>query len=178
MKKIYQLPIYFLVFCYVLLKEVFWTALAEPITEYVKKLAFFQFVETKILSKLNSYMTLIFFLMIFVFVEIIGVYSLAFFAKGSIIIGVALYISKIPLASFAFWIYRVKEADLNSIKWFAFVVKWIKILIHKITDSSYYINTKNMITSIKEYIKTRKSGFIIKFTKSIYKRQLKKQSQN
>lgn len=175
MRKAYQLPIYFLVFAYIVLKEILWTALAEPIVKYIKTVPFFQFVEEKILSKLNSYFVLLLFLMLFGLVEAIGIYALMFFAKSSIFMGLFLYVLKIPIASFAFWIYKIKKTEMHSILIFGSIFKFIENLIEKIAHSQYYVNTKSYINAIAKQFKNKKEAYLIKFAKAVYRKKIKEQ---
>ena len=91
----------FLVFVYIIFEELIWDKFAKPIISYISNFSLFKNLTPKILA-LNSYFILIFFISIFVIVELIGVYAGILFISGHIFSAVFIYILKIPVAAFIF----------------------------------------------------------------------------
>lgn len=73
-KRIINLFLILLVFIYLIFEELIWEKFAKPIINLISSLHIFTKYIPKI-QALNSYFVLIFFLTIFVIVELIGVYA-------------------------------------------------------------------------------------------------------
>lgn len=104
-KKILNIFLIVLVFIYIIFEELIWEKFAKPIITLISSLQLFQKLVPKILA-LNSYFILIFFVSIFVIVELIGIYAGILFISGHIFSAVFIYVLKIPVAAFIFWLDR------------------------------------------------------------------------
>ena len=91
------------------------------------------------------------------------------------VLGLVLYISKIPIAAFTFWLFRITEDKLMQFGWF----KWLYDLIMKVIDwiksseihqktIEYLVQMKMHIKVLKEKYFSGKSPFIKKI-KQLYK---------
>ena len=110
-KKILNIFLTILVFTYIIFEELIWDRLAKPIFSYISNLELFRDLEPKILA-LNSYLILFIFLIPFIIVELLGVYAGILFVSGNIVLGIVLYISKIPIAVVIFWFFNVAKDRL------------------------------------------------------------------
>lgn len=177
-KKILNLFLIVLVFIYIIFEELIWEKFAKPIITLISNLQLFQNLIPKILA-LNSYFILIFFVSIFVIVELIGIYAGILFISGNIISAIFIYILKIPVAAFIFWFFNITKPKLLEFRWFEFVYNYIILIISKIKNSSIYIMIKEkaymLKNSLKERISSTKTGLktkiigIYKFLKQKYK---------
>ncbi|MBU0923918.1 hypothetical protein KKG81_03455 [bacterium] len=151
-KKILNIFLIVLVFIYIIFEELIWEKLARPILNFITNLSLFKNLIPKILS-LNSYFILIFFLSIFIVVELIGVYAGVLFVSGHIISAVSIYILKIPVAAFIFWFFNITKGRLLEFKWFNFVYNKLILMIEKIKNSSSYMFIKEKSIDLKKAIK-------------------------
>ena len=177
-KKILNIFLIVLVFIYIIFEELIWEKFAKPIITLISNLQLFQKLVPKILS-LNSYFILIFFVSIFVIVELIGIYAGILFISGHIFSAVFIYVLKIPVAAFIFWFFNIAKSKLLEFKWFDFIYNYIILVISKIKNSSIYImikeKTYTLKKSLKEKIFSTRTGLklkiiaIYKFLKQKYK---------
>ncbi|MFC2057877.1 hypothetical protein ACFLR6_02955, partial [Campylobacterota bacterium] len=148
--------------------------IAKPIYEAIHALKILQKIEAK-LESVNPSMILVIFVVLLTVVEAFGIYAGMLFVSGQVLLGLALYISKIPIAAFTFWLFRVTEEKLMQFGWF----KWLYDLIMKAIDwiksSEIHQKTIEYLVEIKTYIKflkekyfTNKSPFMEKM-KRLYK---------
>lgn len=171
MRKLYQIPIYFLVLLFILFEDLIWRKIAEPIANLFKKIEFFHFVEVKVLANMNSYSVLALFLSLFIVVEILGIVAIALIGKGLLVSGILLYVGKIPVASFAFWIFKVSKEKLLVISWFNKIYLLVVKFIEFVKNTSYYNNSIDFYHKLKALFKSEKELFLLKFAKAIYKKE-------
>lgn len=162
-KKILNIVLLFLVFIYIIFEELVWEKLAKPILNFISNLSLFKDFTPKILS-LNSYFILIFFISIFVIVELIGLYAGILFISGHIFSAVFIYILKVPIAAFIFWFFNITKEKLLEFKWFNFLYNKLILMIEKIKNSSSYRLIKENVFSTKSRLK-KKMSFIYKLLK-------------
>ncbi len=118
-----------LVIIYIIFEELIWEGIAKPIYETIHGLKILQKIEAK-LQNVNASMILVIFVVLLTIVEAFGIYAGVLFVSGQVMLGLALYISKIPIAAFTFWLFRVTEDKLMQFGWF----KWIYDQIMKAID--------------------------------------------
>lgn len=151
-KRVINLFLILLVFIYLIFEELIWENFAKPIINLISSLHIF----TKFIPKiqaLNSYFILIFFLTIFVIVELIGVYAGVLFVSGHIFSAIFIYILKIPVAAFIFWFFSIVKPKLLEFKWFEFIYNHLISIIYRIKHSSIYIMIKDKSFNIKKSLK-------------------------
>ena len=153
-KKILNIFLTILVFTYIIFEELIWDRLAKPIFSYISNLELFKDLEPKILA-LNSYLILFIFLIPFIIVELLGIYAGILFVSGNIVLGIVLYISKIPIAVVIFWFFNVAKDRLLQFKWLNFIYKNLILVIEKIKNSEIYLMIQDKTLIIKNEIKKR-----------------------
>ena len=125
--------------------------------------------------RVNPSVILFIFVVLLIIVEAVGIYAGMLFVSGQVLIGLALYISKIPIAAFTFWLFRVTEDKLMQFGWFKWLYDWIMKAIDWIKSSEmhqktieYLVQIKMRIKALKEKYFANKSPFIEKI-KRLYK---------
>lgn len=141
-----------LVFIYLVLEELIWERIAEPIYVFIRELKILQALEAVIL-RLNRYAVLILFLVLFVLVELIGIVAIGLFAQGQVMLASVIYFGKIPITAFTFWLFKIAKAKLMSFAWFEFSYEWLMTVLLKIKTSAIYVNIKAKIVSVKTWFK-------------------------
>ena len=167
-----------LVLIYIIFEELIWEGIAKPIYEVIHSLKILQKIEVK-LQGANATVILFIFIVLLSVVEAFGIYAGMLFVSGQVLLGLSLYLSKIPIAAFTFWLFRVTEDKLMQFGWF----KWLYDLIMKAIDwlksREIYISTMGRLGAVKANIKktlkalkekyfSKQSPFITKI-KHLYK---------
>ena len=155
LKKFIDFFLIVLVLIYILFEELVWEKIAKPIVKLITRLLTkFNFFEDFILKieKLNSYTILFIFLILFTFVELLGIYAFMIFFQGKIFFAIFVYILKLPLAVFILWFFNLTKDKLLQFSWFRFLYKSMIFFVSKIKDFRIYILVKDKIYEIKEYI--------------------------
>ncbi len=142
----------FLVIIFIIFEEIIWEGIAQPIYRYIHSLEIVKKLEIQ-LNRVNSYFALFIFITLLLIVEGAGLLAGVLFIKGQIITGVVLYISKIPLAVFTFWIFKVTKFKLLNFRWFALGYKKIISLINKVKNLDIYIKSMGRLFEFKILIK-------------------------
>ena len=144
-----------LVIIYIIFEELIWEGIAKPVYTFVHSLKMLQRVEAK-LQHVNPSLILVIFVVLLVIVEAFGIYAGMLFVSGQVFLGLTLYISKIPIAAFTFWLFRVTEEKLMQFGWFKWMYDWIMKAIDWLKSCEMYIKTmerlKEIKTSVKAYI--------------------------
>ena len=130
-----------LVLIYVIFEELIWEGIAKPIYEFIHSLKVLQKVET-ILHSLNAYVILVIFVVLLGIVEALGIYAGVLFVSGMMWHGMTLYIAKIPIAAFTFWIFRITEDKLMQFGWFKWMYDQIMKAIDWLKSCEMYQRTK------------------------------------
>lgn len=152
--KIADIVLGILVTIYIVLEELVWETIAEPIYTFIHGLALLQKAEESI-GKLNRHVLLALFLALFAQVELLGLLALKLIATGQVIAGTAVYAGKIPVAAFTFWLFRVTKEKLMTFGWFKQVYDLIIALIAKIKLSAIYQKIAARLKTVKEWLKIR-----------------------
>lgn len=142
----------FLVIIFIIFEDIIWENIAKPIYNYIHSLKIIKTLELK-LNRVNSYIALLIFLTLLLIVEGAGVLAGVLFIKGKMVTGLILYISKIPLAAFTFWIFKVTKYKLLNFRWFAIGYKKTISLIKRVQSLDIYINAITKIKKVKVWIK-------------------------
>ena len=151
-RKIINALLTVLVFIYLILEELIWERIAEPIYVFIRELKILQTLELAIL-RLNRYTVLTAFLVLFAIVELLGVVAIGLFAQGQVIVASVVYLGKIPITAFTFWMFKVAKEQLMSFAWFKFCYEWLMSVLLKIKTSAIYVNIKSQIVSVKTWFK-------------------------
>lgn len=166
-KKIVDFFLIVFVLIYILFEELVWENIAKPsikfITRIVSKFNFFEKFVIKI-KELNSYTILVLFLVLFILVELLGIYSFMVFFQGKIFLAIFIYFLKLPLAAFILWFFTLTKDRLLEFKLFRFFYESMIFVISKIKEFRIYLLVKDKIYEIKKFInlKFKNSKSIIK----------------
>ena len=140
-----------LVLIYIIFEELVWEGIAKPIYEAIHSLKILQKLERK-LQHFPPPLILMIFLVLLILVEGFGIYAGMLFVSGHMLIGLAIYIAKIPIAAFTFWLFRVTEDKLMHFRWF----KW---LYSKVMNGILWLKTNQTYLKIMKRLKKVKTSF-------------------
>ena len=162
-----------LVLIYIIFEELIWVGIAHPIYTYVHSLKLLQKVEVA-LHDVNRYVILVIFVVMLVFVEAFGLYAGYLFVSGQIALGLSIYLAKIPIAAFTFWMFRATEDKLMKFGWFKWIYDLVVKFINWLKSLDIYVRTMVRIKRMKEKIRafrmkhfSKESPFVTKI-KHIY----------
>lgn len=167
-----------LVIIYIIFEELIWEGVAKPIYETIHGLKILQKIEAK-LEHVNASVILFIFIVLLSIVEAFGIYAGVLFVSGQVALGLILYIAKIPIAAFTFWLFRITEDKLMQFGWFKWLYDWIMQAIEWLKTREMYVKTMERLGKVKQSIKkkfqswkekyfSKESPFITKI-KSLYK---------
>ena len=151
-----------LVIVYIIFEELIWEGVAKPIYEAIHALKILQKIEVK-LQTVNASVILVIFVILLTIVEAFGIYAGMLFVSGQVLLGLALYISKIPIAAFTFWLFRVTEDKLMQFGWFKWLYDWIMKAIDWLKSREMYIKTMERLKRVKASIKSAAKSFKEKY---------------
>ena len=143
---------FILVFLFILFEEIIWEGIAKPIYNKIESWHITQKLEGKIANS-NRYIILSVFLSFLFGVEGAGLLAGVFFIQGKVLLGLLLYIAKIPIAAFVFWLFKVGKEKLLSFNWFNWSYQKLMNGLDWIKDLEIYKSTMAMMLSVKEKIK-------------------------
>ena len=163
-----------LVIIYIIFEELIWEGIAKPIYEAIHSLKILQTVEAK-LQHVNPSVILVIFVLLLATVEAFGIYAGMLFVSGQVLFGLSLYLTKIPIAAFTFWLFRVTEDKLMQFGWFKWLYEKIMASITWLKSREVYISTMQRLKELKVLLKkwkekyfAKESPFIMKL-KKLYK---------
>ena len=151
-----------LVIIYIIFEELIWEGIARPIYVFVHSLKILQKVEVK-LHSVNASVILVIFVLLLAVVEALGIYAGILFVSGQALLGMSLYVSKIPIAAFTFWIFRITEDKLMQFGWFKWIYDWIMKGIDWLKSRDIYIQTMERLATVKASIKKTLKAFKEKY---------------
>ena len=142
-----------LVIGYILFEELIWNIFAKPIYQYFKNLVALDSLK-KIFLEMNRYLLGSIFILILAITEMQGFLAGFFFLKGNIVTGFFVYMSKIPVAAFTFWLFDLTKDQLMTFDWLKTAYQYIMDWIHKFVNSSIYIYIKARTTIVRANVKS------------------------
>ena len=140
---------FILVFLFILFEEIIWEGIAKPIYEKIESLHISKKLEGKI-EHTNRYVVLAIFSTLLFGVEGAGLLAGVFFMHGEILFGLLLYIAKIPIAVFVFWLFKVSKVKLLSFAWF----NWCYL---KVMDGFEWLKERESYKEMMAYMATIKA---------------------
>jgi hypothetical protein len=143
-----------LVAVYIVLEELVWENIAEPIYRFIHSLAILQKPE-EFIRRLDRHLLLAVFLVLFVQVELLGLFALQLIGTGNVVAGTLLYAGKIPVAAFTFWLFRVSKEKLMTFGWFERCYELILLIIERIKHSTIHQRMAARIKQVKAWLKIR-----------------------
>jgi len=141
-----------LVIIYIVFEELIWEGIAKPIYEAIHSLKILQKVEAK-LEHANASVILVIFVVLLSIVEGFGIYAGMLFVSGQVALGLALYIAKIPVAAFTFWLFRVTEDKLMTFAWFKWLYMKMLDAIEWLKTREVYVKTMERLRGVKAKLK-------------------------
>ena len=150
---------FILVFLFILFEEIIWEGLAKPIYNKIESLHIIQNLEEKI-QYTNRYILLIVFMVLLLGVEGAGLLAGAFFVQGKILFGLVLYIAKIPIAAFVFWLFKASKDKLLSFDWFNWSYKKLMNGLEWLKDTNIYKKTIHKMNELK--VKMKNNWYLVK----------------
>ena len=150
-----------LVIIFIIFEELIWEGVAKPIYEAIHSLKILQKVEAK-LQHVNPSIILIIFVVLLLVVETFGIYAGMLFVSGQVLLGLGLYLSKIPIAAFTFWLFRVTEDKLMTFGWFKWLYEKMMIGIAWLKSREMYIKTMERLKTIKVFVRNWKKKYFAK----------------
>ena len=151
-----------LVFIFIIFEELIWEGIAKPIYEAIHSLKILQKIEAK-LKHINAYVILVLFVVLLATVETFGIYAGMLFMSGQVLLGLSLYVSKIPIAAFTFWLFRVTEDKLMQFGWFKWLYEKMMSGIEWLKSREMYVETMARLKRMKEGFKKRARAFKEKY---------------
>jgi membrane-bound ClpP family serine protease len=151
-----------LVIVYIIFEELIWEGVAKPIYEAIHSLEILKKLEAW-LQNVNATVVLFIFVVLLLVVEVAGIYAGMLFVSGQVALGLALYLSKIPIAAFTFWLFRVTEEKLMTFSWFKWLYDKLITGIEWLKSREMYVKTMERMKSIKEGIKKSTKAFKAKY---------------
>jgi len=141
-----------LVILFILFEELVWEGIAKPIYSYVHSLKVLQKIEVW-LQGVNATIILVIFVLMLASVEMLGIYAGVLFVSGQAALGVMLYLTKIPIAAFTFWMFRVTESKLMQFGWFKWLYEKLMQAIDWLKSLEIYRSTMKRLKVTKERLK-------------------------
>jgi len=145
---------FILVFLFILFEEIIWEGIAKPIYVKIESLRITQKLEAKI-EHTHRYVVLSIFTLLLLGVEAAGFLAGLFFVQGKVILGLILYIAKIPIAAFVFWLFKVAKEKLLSFNWFNWSYEKLMVGLDWLKARESYKRMMAYMLVIKGKIKER-----------------------
>lgn len=140
------------VFLYILFEELIWDQVAEPIYNYVRSLRLLHAIENRV-KTFKPISILILFLALFIQVEALGIVALGLIAQGNPVLGISLYLAKLPVAAFTFWLFKVCKDILMTFAWFKYSYESLETGIALIKASAIHQNIIALLVRTKTWLK-------------------------
>jgi len=145
---------FILVFLFILFEEIIWEGIAKPIYEKIESLHITKKLEGKI-EHTNRYLLLALFSTLLLGVEGAGLLAGVFFMQGKILFGLLLYIAKIPIAAFVFWLFKASKEKLLSFAWFNWCYLKVMAGFEWLKERESYKEMMAYMATIKATIKAK-----------------------
>jgi hypothetical protein len=151
-----------LVFIFILFEEIIWEGIAKPIYEKIQALKILLKLKEQIENS-NRYVILTVFLVLLLTVEAAGLLAGLFFVQGYILLGLALYMAKIPIAAFVFWLFKVSKRKLLSFSWFKWSYEKLMAGLAWLKELDIYKQTMKAISKFKAKVKEQWKNIRVKY---------------
>jgi len=159
--KVMTLLQFILVFIYIIFEEIIWEGFAKPIYEMIHSLEILKKLDEK-LKKVDANIILGIFVFLLLIVEVAGIYAGMLFVSGHVFVGLLVYLFKIPIAAFTFWLFRVTEDKLMQFPWFKNLYEKLLAGISWLKSRQTYIKTIARMEELKVLIKAKTSEIKVK----------------
>lgn len=142
----------------VIFLEIFWELGFKGITRTFEKSGIAQWSEIRI-RKMPNWAVLVLFGAPFIFMELIGIFSLAAFVSGHLWVGIGLYLFKVLFFIPVHFVLHVGEAQLMAIPWFKRRYDIIIAILDWFKRSQTYVKVHNLSETVKAHILAVKNRF-------------------
>ena len=137
-----------LVIGYILFEELVWNIFAQPIYQYIKSLIVLEPLK-KTFLQMHRYLLLTVFIFILVLAEVMGLLAGLCFIEGYFMTGILVYVLKIPVAAFTFWLFDLTKIQLMTFNWLKIAYEWVMDMIDKLLNSAIHVYIKSRIMAIR-----------------------------
>ena len=137
-----------LVIGYILFEELVWNIFAQPIYQYIKSLIVLEPLK-KTFLQMHRYLLLTVFIFILVLAEVMGLLAGLCFIEGYFMTGILVYVLKIPVATFTFWLFDLTKIQLMTFNWLKIAYEWVMDMIDKLLNSAIHVYIKSRIMAIR-----------------------------
>ncbi len=169
--KLFHLILSIIILGYIVFEELVWERFAQPIIRFISQLKLLDKLGQFLLT-INSHFVLVLFLIIFIIVELLGIYAASHFLRGQVISGLLIYTVKIPVSGFTYWLFNTTKHKLMKFGWFKRLYEFVISIIDMITHSATYLEIKAKTALIKAYlsekIRSNKNDILSRKVKTIY----------
>ena len=145
---------FILVFLFILFEEIIWEGIAKPIYQKIESLHIIQKLEIKV-QRTNRHVILAIFSTLLLSVEAAGLLAGVFFVQGHMLLGLLLYIIKIPIAAFVFWLFKAGKEKLLSFAWFNWCYEKLMAGLDWLKERKTYQDMMAYMAKVKAKIKAR-----------------------
>ena len=142
----------------VIFLEIFWELGFKGITRTFKKSRIAHWSEMRI-RRLPNWAVLALFGAPFIFMELIGIFSLGAFVSGHLWTGIGLYLFKVLFFIPVHFVLHVGEAQLMAIPWFKRRYDIIIAILDWFKRSQTYVKVHNLSETVKAHILAVKNRF-------------------
>jgi|GEM_PF-2274341 len=142
----------------VILLEIFWELGFKGITRTFERSGIAHWSEIRI-RKMPNWAVLALFGAPFIFMELIGIFSLAAFVSGHLWVGIGLYLFKVLFFIPVHFVLHVGEAQLMAIPWFKRRYDIIIAILDWFKRSQTYVKVHNLSETVKAHILAVKNRF-------------------
>ena len=142
----------------VIFLEIFWELGFKGLTRTLERSGIAHWSEVRI-KKMPSWAVLALFGAPFIFMELIGIFSLAAFVSGHLWVGIGLYLFKVLFFIPVHFVLHVGEAQLMAIPWFKRRYDIIIAILDWFKRSQTYVKVHNFSETVKAHILAVKNRF-------------------
>jgi|LGVD01.1.fsa_nt_gb hypothetical protein len=142
----------------VIFLEIFWELGFKGITRTFERSGIAHWSEIRI-RKMPNWAVLALFGAPFIFMELIGIFSLAAFVSGHLWMGIGLYLFKVLFFIPVHFVLHVGEAQLMAIPWFKRRYDIIIAILDWFKRSQTYVKVHNLSETVKAHILAVKNRF-------------------
>ncbi|MCH9696731.1 MAG: hypothetical protein K0U68_01380 [Gammaproteobacteria bacterium] len=144
---------------FIIFEELIWNVLAQPLINWLNQLKIFEKMR-QYFQLMHPNLVLFVFIVIFLVTEILGILSGLTVVSGRVFWGALIYLMKVPVAAFTFWLFDLTKPKLMTFEWlksmYDVLMSWKGI----IEDSDMYRNLKHSVHITREKIQTIKYKYL------------------
>ena len=137
---------------FIVFEEIVWEGIAKPLYLRLHTLKLLQRFE-RLLERTPAPLVLVLFLVLLSGVEIVGILAGALFVSGRFWLGAGLYLLKLPVAAFTFWLFKATKPKLMRYRWFAWLYETTMGLIERLKSWHIYQSLMARVRETKHRLK-------------------------